>query len=122
MVLPSLVLMGSGFGMIRLFGHMGVIKETGQRWASTLFGTRTFSNHGGAAIGAIVIGFVLPATAIDVLSRDPGTARQAALVAGAAVALVVVSSAIFAAFKDEFLGLEDPHWHKPKVPSPDGQE
>jgi len=120
MVLPSLVLMGSGFGMIRLFGHMGVIKETGQRWASTLFGTRTFSNHSGAAIGAIVIGFVLPATAIDVLSRDPETARQAALVAGAAVALVVVSSAIFAAFKDEFLGLEDPHWHKPKVPSPDG--
>jgi MFS family permease len=122
MVLPSLVLMGSGFGMIRLFGHMGVIKETGQRWASTLFGTRTFSNHGGAAIGAIVIGFVLPATAIDVLSRDPGIPRQAALVSGAAVALVVVSSAIFAAFKDEFLGLEDPHWHKPKVPSPDGQE
>ena len=29
MVLPSLLLMGSGFGMIRLFGHMGVIKETG---------------------------------------------------------------------------------------------
>ena len=45
MILPSLVLMGSGFGMIRLYGHMGVIKETGQRWASTLFGTRTFSNH-----------------------------------------------------------------------------
>ena len=36
MVLPSLVFMGSGFGMIRLFGHMGIIKETGQRWASTL--------------------------------------------------------------------------------------
>jgi hypothetical protein len=35
---------------------------------------------------------------------------------------VVVSSAIFAAFKDEFLGHEDPHWHKPKAPSLDGQE
>ena len=117
MVLPSLVLMGSGFGMIRLFGHMGVIKETGQRWAATLFGTRTFSNHVGAAIGAIVIGFVLPATSIHVLSNDPQIAEQAALVAGMAVAVVVVSSAIFAAFKDEFLGHEDPHWHKPKAPS-----
>jgi Na+/melibiose symporter-like transporter len=122
MLFPSLFLMGSGFGMIRLFGHMGVIKETGKRWASTLFGTRTFSNHVGAAIGAIVIGFVLPATATDVLSNNPQIAEQAAMVAGAAVALVVVSSAIFAAFKDEFLGLEDPHWHKPKAPSLDGQE
>jgi hypothetical protein len=67
----------------------------------------------------IVIGFVRPATAVDVLSR-PETAGHA-LVASAAVALVVVSSTIFAAFKDEFLGLEDPHWHKPKVPSPDVQ-
>ena len=122
MVLPSLVLMGSGFGMIRLYGHMGVIKETGQRWASTLFGTRTFSNHVGAAIGAIVIGFVLPATSMHVLSNDPQIAEQAGIVAGVAVAVVVVSSAIFAAFKDEFLGLEDPHWHKPKAPSLDGQE
>ena len=122
MVLPSLVLMGSGFGMIRLFGHMGVIKETGQRWASTLFGTRTFSNHVGAAIGAIFIGFVLPATSLHVLSNDPQIAEQAAIVAGMAVAVVVVSSAIFAAFKDEFLGHEDPHWHKPKAPSLDGQE
>ena len=119
MVLPSLVLMGSGFGMIRLFGHMGVIKETGQRWASTLFGTRTFSNHVGAAIGAIFIGFVLPATSLHVLSNDPQIAEQAAIVAGMAVAVVVVSSAIFAAFKDEFLGHEDPHWHKPKAPSLD---
>jgi MFS family permease len=122
MILPSLVLMGSGFGMIRLYGHMGVIKETGQRWASTLFGTRTFSNHSGAAIGAIVIGFVLPATLTDVLSHDPQIAAQAGIVAGVAVAVVVVSSAIFAAFKDAFLGLEDPHWHKPKAPSLDGQE
>ena len=36
---------------------------------------------------------------------------------GMAVAVVVVSSAIFAAFKNEFLGHEDPHWHKPKAPS-----
>ena len=41
--------------MIRLFGHMGVIKATGKRWASTLFGTRTFSNHVGVAIGAIIL-------------------------------------------------------------------
>ena len=122
MILPSLVLMGGGFGMIRLYGHMGVIKETGQRWASTLFGTRTFSNHVGAAIGAIVIGFVLPATSMHVLSNDPQIAEQAGLVVGVAVAVVVVSSAIFAAFKTEFLGLEDPHWHKPKAPSLDGQE
>jgi len=112
MVLPSLLLIGSGFGMIRLYGHMGVIKETGKRWASTLFGTRTFSNHVGAAVGAVVIGFVLPATTKNALSNDPHIAEQAAVVAGVAVALVVVSSAIFAAFKDEFLGLEDPHWHK----------
>jgi MFS family permease len=117
MVLPSLLLIGSGFGMIRLYGHMGVIKETGKRWASTLFGTRTFSNHVGAAVGAVVIGFVLPATTKNALSNDPHIAEQAAVVAGVAVALVVVSSAIFAAFKDEFLGLEDPHWHKPKEPS-----
>jgi Na+/melibiose symporter-like transporter len=96
---------------------MGVIKETGKRWASTLFGTRTFSNHVGAAVGAVVIGFVLPATTKNALSNDPHIAEQAAVVAGVAVALVVVSSAIFAAFKDEFLGLEDPHWHKPKEPS-----
>lgn len=122
MVLPSLFLMGSGFGMIRLFGHMGVIKTTGKRWASTLFGTRTFSNHSGAAIGAIVIGFVLAARSIHVISNDPQIAEQAATVVGWAVAVVVVSSAIFAVFKDEFLGLEDPHWHQPKAPSPDGQD
>ena len=117
MILPSLLLMGSGFGMIRLFGHMGVIKETGKRWASTLFGTRTFSNHVGAAVGASVIGFVLPATLINARSNDPEIAQQAAMVAAAAVAVVVVSSTIFAAFKDEYLGVEDPHWHKPKKQS-----
>jgi MFS family permease len=122
MILPSLFLMGSGFGMIRLFGHMGVIKMTGKRWASTLFGTRTFSNHSGAAIGAIVIGFVLAARSVRVLSSDPQIAEQAATVVGWAVAVAVVSSAIFALLKDEFLGLEDPHWHQPKAPSPDSQE
>ena len=116
-IFPSLVLMGSGFGMIRLFGHMGVIKQTGKRWASTLFGTRTFSNHVGAAVGANIIGFVLPATSRHVLSNDPQIAHEAALAAAVAVAVVVVSSAIFAACKDEFLGHEDPHWHKPKAPS-----
>jgi len=121
-ILPTLLLMGSGFGMIRLFGHMGVIKVTGKRWASTLFGTRTFSNHIGSATGAIVIGFVLPAMSRHALSNDPQIAEQAAMVAGVAVAVVVVSSAIFAAFKDEFLGLEDPHWHQPKASSLVGQE
>jgi Na+/melibiose symporter-like transporter len=94
---------------------------TGKRWASTLFGTRTFSNHVGAAIGAIIIGFVLPAVSRHVLSHDPQIAEQAATVAGVAVALVVFSSAIFAALRDEFLGHEDPHWHKAKEPSLDGQ-
>jgi Na+/melibiose symporter-like transporter len=116
-IFPSLVLMGSGFGMIRLFGHMGVIKQTGKRWAATLFGTRTFSNHVGAAVGANIIGFVLPATSRHVLSNDPQIAHEAALAAAVAVAFVVVSSAIFAACKDEFLGHEDPHWHKPEAPS-----
>ena len=116
-IFPSLVLMGSGFGMIRLFGHMGVIKQTGKRWAATLFGTRTFSNHVGAAVGANIIGFVLPAMSRHVLSNDPQIAHEAALAAAVAVAVVVVSSAIFAACKDEFLGHEDPHWHKPEAPS-----
>ncbi|HEX2932058.1 MAG TPA: hypothetical protein VHV54_20195, partial [Candidatus Binatia bacterium] len=117
MIFPSLFLMGSGFGMIRLFGHMGVIKQTGKRWASTLFGTRTFSNHVGAAVGAIVIGFVLPATSRHALANDPQIAYEAAMVAAWAVAVVVLSSAIFAALKDELLGHEDPHWHKPKEAS-----
>ena len=40
------------------------------------------------------------------------------MVAAFAVAVVVFSSAIFgASLKDEFLGHEDPHWHKPKEPS-----
>ena len=121
MILPSLLLMGGGFGMVRLFGHMGVIKATGKRWASTLFGTRTFSNHGGSAVGAIIIGFALPAVTKKALSSDPQTAEQAAIVAAVAVAVVVVCSTILAAMKDEFLGYEDPHWHKPKAPSPDDQ-
>jgi hypothetical protein len=44
-------------------------------------------------------------------------AEQAAIAASWAVAVVVVCSAIFAAFKDEFLGHEDPHWHKPDAVS-----
>ena len=67
MILPSLLLMGTGFGLIRLFGHMGVIKQTGKRWASTLFGTRTFSNHVGAAVGAVLVGYVLPAASRSAL-------------------------------------------------------
>jgi fucose permease len=119
MILPSLLLMGSGFGMIRLFGHMGVIKQTGTRWASTLFGTRTFRNHVGSAVGAVLVGYVLPAASRSALANDPQIAQHAAIVAAVAVAVVVVSSTIFAAFKDEYLGVEDPHWHKPKKQSPD---
>ena len=43
----------------------------------------------------------------------------AALVAAAAVAVVVVASTIFAAVKNELLGVEDPHWHKPKEEKPE---
>ena len=117
MILPSLLLMGTGFGLIRLFGHMGVIKETGKRWASTLFGTRTFSNHVGTAVGAVLVGYVLPTASRSALANDPQIAQHAAIVAAVAVAVVVVSSTIFAAFKDEYLGVEDPHWHKPKKQS-----
>ena len=119
MILPSLLLMGTGFGLIRLFGHMGVIKETGKRWAATLFGTRTFSNHVGTAVGAVLVGYVLPAASRSALPNDPQIAHHAAIVAAVAVAVVVVSSTIFAAFKDEYLGVEDPHWHTPKKQSPD---
>ena len=73
----------------------------------------------GAAVGRVLIGYVLPATSMNALSNDPQIAQQAALVAAVAVAVVVVSSTIFAAFKDEYLGVEDPHWHKPKKQSPD---
>ena len=76
----------------------------------------------GSIIGAIIIGFVLPAMSRHVLSNDPQIAQQAAIVAAAAVAVVVVSSAVFAALRDEFLGHEDPHWHQPKAPSLDGQK
>ncbi len=119
MILPSLLLMGTGFGLIRLFGHMGVIKQTGKRWASTLFGTRTFSNHLGTAVGAVLIGYALPSASRSALPDDPQIARHAVIVAAVAVAVVVVSSTVFAAFKDEYLGVEDPHWHKPKKQSPD---
>ena len=64
-----------------------------------------------------IIGFVLPATATTALSKDPMIAEQAAIAASWAVDVVVVCSAIFAAFKDEFLGHEDPHWHKPNAVS-----
>lgn len=110
-VLPSLILAGAGFGLIRLYGHMGVIKETGQRWSSTLFGTRTFSNHMGAGFGAVVVGFVLASASIGANTLEPEVGRQAGVVAGLAILLVIVSSAVFAWLKSELLGLEDPHWN-----------
>ena len=110
-ILPALILVGAGFGLIRLYGHMGVIKVTGQRWSSTLFGTRTFSNHIGAAVGAVVIGYVIVAAAIGTETLDPAVAKQAGLVAGFSILVVIASSIVFAGLKDELLGLEDPHWH-----------
>ncbi|MSO27485.1 MAG: MFS transporter [Candidatus Nanopelagicales bacterium] len=110
-ILPALILVGAGFGLIRLYGHMGVIKVTGQRWSSTLFGTRTFSNHLGATIGAIVIGYVLAAASIGTDTLDPAVARQAGLVVSLSILVVIVSSVVFAGLKAELLGLEDPHWH-----------
>ncbi|CAB4747539.1 MAG: hypothetical protein F2701_03800 [Actinobacteria bacterium] len=90
---------------------MGVIKVTGQRWSSTLFGTRTFSNHIGAAIGAVVIGYVLVAASIGTETLDPAVAKQAGLVASFSILVVIASSIVFAGLKAELLGLEDPHWH-----------
>jgi MFS family permease len=110
-ILPALILSGAGFGLIRLYGHMGVIKVTGQRWSSTLFGTRTFSNHIGATIGAVVIGYVLLAASIGTDSLDPAVAKQAGLVASLSILVVIASSIVFAGLKAELLGLEDPHWH-----------
>ncbi len=110
-ILPDLILVGAGFGLIRLYGHMGVIKVTGQRWSSTLFGTRTFSNHIGAAIGAVVIGYVLVAASIGTETLDPAVAKQAGLVASFSILVVIASSIVFAGLKAELLGLEDPHWH-----------
>ena len=112
-ILPALILVGSGFGLIRLYGHMGVIKVTGQRWSSTLFGTRTFSNHIGAAIGAVVIGYVLVAASIGTETLDPAVAKQAGLIASFSMVVVIASSIVFAGLKAELLGLEDPHWHAP---------
>jgi len=110
-LLPSLILAGAGFGLIRLYGHMGVIKVTGQRWASTLFGTRTFSNHMGAGFGAVVVGFVLASASMGANTLEPEVGQQAGVVAGVAILLVILSSAVFAWLKSELLGLEDPHWN-----------
>ncbi len=112
-ILPALILIGAGFGLIRLYGHMGVIKVTGQRWSSTLFGTRTFSNHIGATIGAVIIGYVLVAASIGTETLDPAVAKQAGLVASVSILVVIASSVVFAGLKAELLGLEDPHWHAP---------
>ena len=112
-ILPALILVGAGFGLIRLYGHMGVIKVTGQRWSSTLFGTRTFSNHIGATIGAVIIGYVLVAASIGTETLDPAVAKQAGLIASLSILVVIASSIVFAGLKAELLGLEDPHWHAP---------
>jgi hypothetical protein len=73
-------------------------------------GASTFSNHMGAAIGAVVIGYVLVAAAIGTDSLEPAVAKQAGLVASLSILVVIASSIVFASLKAELLGLEDPHW------------
>jgi len=110
-MVPTLVLAGSGFGMLRLFGHMGVIKTTGVRWAATLFGTRTFGNHSGTALGGLVVGVVLASTSTTLVAQDPKLAMQAATIANIAIITVVVVTGIFILLKHQVLGFEDVHWH-----------
>lgn len=113
-MVPTLVLAGSGFGMLRLFGHMGVIKTTGVRWAATLFGTRTFGNHSGTALGGLVVGVVLASNSAALLARDPQIATQAVTVANLAILTVVVITGLFILLKHQVLGFEDVHWHEGK--------
>ena len=113
-MVPTLILAGSGFGMLRLFGHMGVIKTTGTRWAATLFGTRTFGNHTGTALGGLVVGLVLASNSAALLARDPSIVWQASLVANIAIITVVVITGIFVLLKHEVLGFEDVHWNQGK--------
>lgn len=108
---PTLVLAGSGFGMLRLFGHMGVIKTTGSRWASTLFGTRTFGNHSGTAIGGVIVGVVLASNSSALGVADPNVAYQAVTVANISIVLVVVVTGVFILLKRQILGFDDVHWH-----------
>ena len=110
-MVPTLVLAGSGFGMLRLFGHMGVIKTTGVRWASTLFGTRTFGNHSGTALGGLVVGVVLASTSTTIAAQDPQLAMQAVTIANIAIITVVVITGFFVLLKLAVLGFEDVHWH-----------
>lgn len=118
---PTLVLAGSGFGMLRLFGHMSVIKEAGTQWASALFGARTFGNHTGTALGALVVAVVLASQSTRLGATDPNIAQQAALVGNVAVLTVTVIVGIFLALKHHYLGFEDVHWHKgePDIVAPD---
>lgn len=108
---PTLILAGSGFGMLRLFGHMGVIKVTGTRWAGTLFGTRVFGNHTGAAIGALIVGVTLAASTAPAVRQDPALVQQAALAANIAIVCVIIVVGIFLILKRQMLGFDDVHWH-----------
>lgn len=110
-MVPTLVLAGSGFGMLRLFGHMGVIKTTGVRWAATLFGTRTFGNHSGTALGGLVVGIVIASNSTALLANDPQIASQAVTIANVAIITVVVITGIFILLKHEVLDFDDVHWH-----------
>jgi MFS family permease len=108
---PTLVLAGSGFGMLRLFGHMGVIKTTGSRWAATLFGARTFGNHSGTAIGGVIVGVVLASNSAAFAVADPNVAYQAVLVANISIVAVVLVTGVFVLLKHQILGFDDVHWH-----------
>lgn len=109
-MVPTLILAGSGFGMLRLFGHMGVIKTTGVRWAATLFGTRTFGNNAGTAVGGLIVGILLASNSSALLTGDPQIAAQAVTVANAAILAVVGFTGVFVVLKHEVLGFEDVHW------------
>jgi hypothetical protein len=65
----------------------------------------------GAGVGAVVVGFVLASASIGANTLEPEVGKQAGVVAGLAILLVILSSAVFAWLKSELLGLEDPHWN-----------
>lgn len=113
-MLPWMVVVGWGFGLMRLLGHLGIIKTTGKRWAATVFGTRTFGNHFGVAVGAVVVAVLLASQLTPARGVAASSLGQAAGdVAAWTMTAVVVLAGVFAALKYRLLGFEDPHWHPP---------
>lgn len=115
-LVPWMVVIGWGFGLMRLLGHLGIIKVTGQRWAATVFGTRTFGNHVGVAVGAVIVAVLLSAQLTPASGVAPSSLGQTAGdVAAWTMAAVALLAGVFAALKYRLLGFEDPHWHPPAV-------